>query len=249
VDLTDAVTIVTGGANGLGRSIVARLIGADARVVVFDRDPEAIAEVTRTLGPAMTRTVNLTDTAAADAAVDEVSSELGPVQVLVNNAGIIRNAPLVDVTRRTTREQRLDIWHQVIAINLTSIYTLSMAVAEQMIRQRVKGVIVNISSISAHGNPGQSAYSAAKAGVNALTVTWARELGTLGLRFVAVAPGFADTPSTRAALSESRLDDLVNRIPMRRLADADEIAFTVEHAIRNDYLNGAVIPVDGGLVL
>lgn len=249
MELAGAVAVVTGGANGLGRSIVARLGGAGARVVVFDHDAEALAEVARELDPALTRAVDLTDPAAADAAVEEAFNEVGPVRVLVNNAGIIRSGPLVDVTRRTSREERLEAWNQVIAINLTSVYALSMSVAERMIQARVTGVIVNIGSISAAGNPGQGAYSAAKAGVNALTVTWARELGAMGLRCVAVAPGFVDTPSTRAALSEARLADLVERVPVRRLADADEIASAVEHAIRNDYLNGAVIPVDGGLVL
>ena len=249
MELAGAVTVVTGGANGLGRSIVARLGRAGARVVVFDHDAEALAEVARELDPALTRAVDLTDPAAADAAVEAAFNEVGPVRVLVNNAGIIRNGPLVDVTRRTTREQRLEAWNQVIAINLTSVYALSMSVAERMIGARVTGVIVNIGSISAAGNPGQGAYCAAKAGVNALTVTWARELGALGLRCVAVAPGFVDTPSTRAALSEARLADLVERVPVRRLADPDEIASAVEYAIRNDYLNGAVIPVDGGLVL
>ncbi len=249
MELAGAVAVVTGGANGLGRSIVARLGRAGARVVVFDHDAEALAEVARELDPALTRAVDLPDPAAADAAVAAAFNEVGPVRVLVNNAGIIRNGPLVDVTRRTTREERLEAWNQVIAINLTSVYALSMSVAERMIRARVNGVIVNIGSISAAGNPGQSAYSAAKAGVNALTVTWARELGALGLRCVAVAPGFVDTPSTRAALSEARLADLVKRVPVRRLADADEIASAVEYAIRNEYLNGAVIPVDGGLVL
>lgn len=249
MDLADAITVVTGGASGLGRSIAACLVRAGARVVVFDRDAEALADVARDLNLAVARNVDLTDAEAVDAAVARLFDELGAVQVLVNNAGIIRNAPLVDVTRRTTREQRLDTWNEVIAVNLGSVFSVSMSVAERMIRARVKGVIVNISSISAAGNVGQGAYAAAKAGVNALTATWARELGPLGVRTVAVAPGFVDTPSTRAALSEARLGELVDRIPVRRLAAADEVASTVEHAIRNDYLNGVVIPVDGGLVL
>lgn len=247
--IAEAVTVVTGGANGLGRSIVARLIAANARVVVFDHDAGAVADVKQDLHPAMAVAVDLTDAEATDAALEEVFAALGPVQILVNNAGIIRNAPLVDITRRTTRAQRLEAWNDVVAINLTSVYALAMAVAERMVSERIGGVIVNISSISAAGNPGQSAYSAAKAGVNALTVTWARELGAMGIRTVAVAPGFTDTPSTRSALSDARLAELESRIPVGRLADADEIAATVEHAITNDFLNGAIIQVDGGLIL
>jgi 3-oxoacyl-[acyl-carrier protein] reductase len=240
---------VTGGASGLGRAIVARLAGAGAHVAVLDRDGDGLAKLADEMDVALTRTVDLTDSAATDAAVAEVFEALGPVRILINNAGIIRNAPLVDVMRLATREERLDTWHEVIAVNLTSVFAISMSVADRMVAQRTPGVIVNIGSISAGGNPGQSAYSAAKAGVHALTATWARELGPLGVRVMAVAPGFADTPSTHSALSEARLADLNDRVPLRRLADANEIALAVEQVIRNDYMSGAVIPVDGGLVL
>jgi 3-oxoacyl-[acyl-carrier protein] reductase len=249
LDPADTPTIVTGGASGLGRAIVARLADAGARVAVLDRDGDGLARLSDEVDVALTRTVELTDSTATDAAVAEVFDALGPVRILINNAGIIRNAPLVDVMRRATLEERLKTWHEVIAVNLTSVFAVSTSVADRMVAQRATGVIVNIGSISAAGNPGQSAYSAAKAGVHALTATWARELGPLGVRVNAIAPGFADTPSTHAALSETRIADLNSRVPMRRLADADEIALAVEQVIRNDYMNGAVIPVDGGLVL
>jgi 3-oxoacyl-[acyl-carrier protein] reductase len=118
-----------------------------------------------------------------------------------------------------------------------------------MIIRRKKGVIVSISSISANGNPGQSAYSAAKAGVNALTSTWAKELGPLGLRFAAIAPGFLDTPSTRAALSEAIIARLQQQVPLRKLGDVEHIFLALRHIIENDYLTGTVLEVDGGLVI
>jgi 3-oxoacyl-[acyl-carrier protein] reductase len=118
-----------------------------------------------------------------------------------------------------------------------------------MLRRRKKGVVINLSSISAHGNPGQSAYSAAKAGVNALTRTWAKELGGFGIRFVSIAPGFLDTASTRAALSEPILSRLQEQIPLRRLGEVEHIYQTVRFIIENDYVNGTVLEIDGGLTV
>jgi 3-oxoacyl-[acyl-carrier protein] reductase len=118
-----------------------------------------------------------------------------------------------------------------------------------MLIKRTKGVVVSVSSISARGNAGQSAYAAAKAGVNALTVTWAKELGPMGLRFVAIAPGFIDTPSTRDALSDAILAKLKLKVPLRRLGDLESVYLAVAYAIENNYVNGTVLEVDGGLVI
>jgi 3-oxoacyl-[acyl-carrier protein] reductase len=106
-----------------------------------------------------------------------------------------------------------------------------------------------MSSISARGNAGQSAYSAAKAGVNALTRTWAKELSGLGLRFVSIAPGFLDTSSTREALSDANLTKLKGQIPLRRLGEAEHVYQTVRFIVENDYVNGTVLEIDGGLVI
>jgi 3-oxoacyl-[acyl-carrier protein] reductase len=110
-------------------------------------------------------------------------------------------------------------------------------------------VIVNISSVSAKGNAGQSAYSAAKAGLEALTKVWAKELAPLGIRCFAIAPGFCDTESTHKAISERMLQETVGRVPIKRLGTAQEIASFVIAGIENDFLNGKILEVDGGLVV
>ena len=125
---------------------------------------------------------------------------------------------------------------------------MSSHVVERMVRSRTRGLIVNISSVMAAGNPGQSAYSAAKAGVEALAVTWARELGGFGIRAVAIAPGFIDTPSTRQGLSPERLEDWVRKTPLRRLGTVEEVARAVVYAAENDFVTGTVLEVAGGLV-
>ena len=133
--------------------------------------------------------------------------------------------------------------------DLDSVFFVTSRVVEHMISRRSKGIVISVSSISANGNAGQSAYSAAKAGVNALTKTWAKELGPLGFRFAAIAPGFLDTISTRAALSESILDRLRQQIPLRRFGDVENIFQTARFIVENDYVNGAVLEIDGGLVI
>jgi len=141
----------------------------------------------------------------------------------------------------------LEEWDKVISSNLTSVFLVSRRVAEKMVRTRTKGVIVNISSISAKGNVGQSAYSAAKAGVEAMTAVWAKELAPYGIRVAAVAPGFVGTDSTRTVLSESVLAETISRVPLRRLGEAGEIAKAVMFILDNDFFHGKVLSVDGGL--
>jgi 3-oxoacyl-[acyl-carrier protein] reductase len=118
-----------------------------------------------------------------------------------------------------------------------------------MIMRRINGVIVNISSISAKGNAGQSAYSAAKAGLESMTIVWSKELGSFGIRCVAIAPGFIETEAMYRALSGERIEELKQQNPLKRLGKDENISSTVLFAINNDYVNGCVIGIDGGLIL
>jgi 3-oxoacyl-[acyl-carrier protein] reductase len=247
--IVDRSVLITGGASGLGLATVRALDQGGARIAVFDRDARALEALSRELPHALLRLVELTDLKAVDAAVEDLFASFGSINTLINNAGIIRSAPLIDVLQRQTRNQRMAVWDDVIASNLSAIFGLTMCVAERMLKHRINGVIVNVSSIAASGNPGQSAYSAAKAGVEALTRTWAKELGPLGIRANCVSPGFIDTPSTHAALGTERVSMLEGEVPLRRLGAASEVAMAIMHLIENDYANGAVLRVDGGLVI
>jgi 3-oxoacyl-[acyl-carrier protein] reductase len=141
------------------------------------------------------------------------------------------------------------MWNKVLAADLSSVFYMTVCVVEKMITTRTRGVVVNISSVSSSGNAGQSAYSAAKAGVNALTAVWAKELGPMGIRVVALAPGFTDTDSTKDAVSEAALRETVKKVPLRRLGKPAEIADGVVSVIRNDFFNGKVFELDGGLIV
>lgn len=242
--------LVTGGGSGIGRFLAERLETESAEVCVLEVDAARCAELRETSGGRIKAwSCDVTDPAAVDAALLVIFDAGFEPDVLINNAGIIHSEPLVNMLSRGDRVHSRESWRHVMATDLDSVFFVTSRIVDRMLAKRVKGVIISISSISANGNPGQSAYSAAKAGVNALTRAWAKELGGMGLRFAAIAPGFMDTPSTRAALSEAVVTRIQQQIPLRRLGELECIFLAVRHIIENDYLTGTVLEVDGGLVI
>lgn len=246
--LAGKTCVVTGGASGLGLEIVNQLLAGDATVAVFDSNTKALDNLTQS-EKLRTYNCDVTDEAQVENCIADVASNLGKVDVLVNNVGILFSAPLISLTPSGLQKHDSKMWDKVIATNLSSAFYASKHAAEAMLKKRTKGVIVNISSVSAKGNAGQSAYSAAKAGLEALTKVWSKELAPLGIRCFAVAPGFCDTDSTHAALTEKVLADTISKVPIKRLGKTKEIASFVIAGIENDFFNGKVLEVDGGLVI
>jgi 3-oxoacyl-[acyl-carrier protein] reductase len=239
--------IVTGGVKGLGRAMVDRLIDKGAAVTVFDLDVAGL-DALKTEQPQVHGVeCDLANSDQVEAKVDEHFEALGATDVLINNAGILVSAPLVSITSNGIEKHRADLWQRVLSSDLSSVFYMTSSVVAGMIRTRTRGLVINISSVSATGNPGQSAYSAAKAGVNALTVVWARELSPMGIRVAGVAPGFTETESTKAAISEAVLRETVKRVPLRRLGQPAEIADGVMWVIANDFFAGRILELDGGL--
>lgn len=242
--------LVTGGGSGIGRFLVGRLETEPAEVCVLEVDAARCTELHEASGGRTKAwTCDVADPIAVDAALQAIFDTGFEPDVLINNAGIIHSEPLVNMLSRGERAHSRESWRRVMSTDLDSVFYVTSRVVDRMLAKRRKGIVISISSISANGNPGQSAYSAAKAGVNALTRTWAKELGGLGLRFAAIAPGFIDTPSTRAALSEAAIARLQQQIPLRRMGELESIYLAVRHVIENDYLTGTVLEVDGGLVM
>ena len=248
--IVGARVLITGGGSGIGKFLAERLIAEAAEVCVLELDAARCIELSEASGGKIKAwACDVTDPDAIDTALKAIFDSGFEPDVLINNAGVIHSEPLVNMLARGERVHSRESWRHVMATNLDSVFFVTSRVVDHMIAKRKKGIVISISSIAANGNPGQSAYSAAKAGINALTHTWAKELGVLGLRFAAIAPGFFDTPSTRSALSEAAITRLQQQIPLRRMGDLESIYLAARHIIENDYLTGTIMEVDGGLVI
>jgi 3-oxoacyl-[acyl-carrier protein] reductase len=237
--------VITGSSGEIGSHLARHfaaagwtVLGIDARAPQGGQPPHVA-----------TVTCDLADGAAATAALDDLRARYGPPDVLVNCAGRIANAPLL--TRGTDAWQVHDfaLWRDVIDSGLTSAFHATAICARQMIEARRKGVVVNISSVCANGNPGQVAYSAAKAGLNGLTLALAKELGPLGIRVAGLAPGYFDTISTTRNVTDARLAKVIAAVPVKRLGRVAEIAHAIDFIVENDYVNGTILELDGGLVV
>lgn len=249
MDLRGKQIIVTGGVKGLGRAMVEKLISLECGVTVFDIDVAGLAALQAAHPAIQCVACDLSNYEQVSAGTKKFFADRGAADVLINNAGILYSEPLIKITEDGLKLHDHESWDRVLRTNLNSVFYMTLAVVEKMVTTRTKGVVVNIGSVSAAGNPGASAYSAAKAGVHALTRAWAKELGPMGIRVIAIAPGFMDTDSARAATSETALRETINRVPLRRLGKVDEVAAAAVAAIENDFFNGKIFELDGGLIL
>jgi len=253
--LREKVVIVTGAAAGIGRATALRFAEEGARVAAWDiREDEAgalVEALSAASGEGMFARVDVGDAAAVEAAVEAVVDRWGRVDVLVNNAGIVRDAQLVkwkdDEVASVMTDETFDA---VIRVNLKGVFHCARAVVPHMIRGG-GGVILNASSVvGLHGNFGQTNYAAAKAGVISMTQTWARELGRYGIRVNAVAPGFIATEILRS-MPQRVLDQMVARTPLGRMGEPRDIAdaYVWLASAQSRFVHGAVLSVDGGLVV
>jgi 3-oxoacyl-[acyl-carrier protein] reductase len=253
VKLENRVVLITGAAGGLGSAMARRLAARHARLALVDMEPAKLQLLADELGLNSSRCLCLACDVTAEDPVDQamarVREHFGRFDVLVNNAGITRDALLIKFRDgELVSRMSLAQWRQVIDVNLTGVFLCGRAAAEQMARAGNGGVIVNIASISRHGNMGQTNYSASKAGVAALTVAWARELARLGIRVASISPGFIHTDMV-AAMKPEALDQMRKNIPAGRLGEPDEIARTVEFIIENEFVSGRDFGIDGGMRL
>ena len=243
----DSAILITGGASGLGKTLAVNLASMAAKVIVIDKNQESLALLKQEQPLINCYCGDLTNYDEVNALIGKIFEEHGKINVLVNNAGIIHSEPLINLLSREDIKHKVENWNRTIDINLNAVFYVTVNMAEKMVKTRSKGVIINISSISANGNAGQSAYSATKAAINALTVTWSKELGMFGIRAVAIAPGFMDTPSTRAALTENKIKQYQNATPLNRMGKTEELLNAVIFVMENDFYNGTILSLDGGL--
>ncbi len=248
--LAGRVCLVTGGAAGIGRATVQKFVAEGATVHCGDVDEARGAETAAALG-ATFRRVNVAERAEVDAWVADVVARHDRIDVLVNNAGILRDAQLVKVKDGEVVSQMSEAaWDAVIAVNLKGVFNCTQAVAPTMIRQG-SGVILNASSVvGLYGNFGQTNYVATKAGVIGMTRVWARELGRYGIRVNVVAPGFIGTEMI-LAMPEKILDGMKARTPLGRVGEPADIAnaYAFLASAEAGFITGAVLSVDGGIVI
>ncbi|HEU0225581.1 MAG TPA: SDR family oxidoreductase [Steroidobacteraceae bacterium] len=253
MQLASKVVAVTGAGRGLGRAIATAFAAKGANIAALDIDPDEARATCALCESAGVRAgafaVDVADESAVSAGLDAVIADLGRLDVMVNNAGITRDALLVKVKDGAViGKMSLEQWQAVLAVNLTGVFLCAREAAERMIRLGNGGLIINISSISREGNVGQTNYSATKAGVAAMTVVWAKELARHGIRSAAIAPGFCAT-DILAAMKPELVARVTSTVPLRRLGQPAEIAATAVYVAENDFLTGRVVEVDGGLRL
>ena len=247
MDVQGQVAIVTGAASGLGRATAAALRAAGARLAMLDRDAAAVAAAAAELGGSPFA-LDVADAAAAEALLPGIEA-LGPVRVLVNCAGV---APVGKILGRDG-PLPLAAFEQAVRVNLIGSFNLLRLAAAAMVKntpdaQGERGVIVNTASIAAfEGQIGQTAYAASKGGVASLTLPAARELATLGIRVMAIAPGLFGTPMLQA-MPEKVQASLAATVPFPgRFGRPEEYAALVLHILANPMLNGSVLRLDGAL--
>ena len=252
MDLKNKVIVITGAARGLGAAMAKRLAKQGARLALVDLDADSIADAAAACeGAAEVNTygANVADESQVVALFEQILRDCGAIDGLVNNAGITRDALLIKYKDgELLSKMSLDDWQAVINVNLTGVFLCGREAAAHMAQLGNGGVIINISSISRAGNVGQGNYSATKSGVEAMAVTWGKELSRYGIRTGAVAPGFINTEMV-AAMPDNAKEKIAGMVPLKRMGEPDEIAQAVQFIFENDYFSGRLIEVDGALRL
>lgn len=253
MDLDGKTILVTGAARGLGAAIARDLAASGARLALLDLDEASLAgtldDCSTAGAEARAYAANVADEVQVEKAFAAIEKHFGEVAGLINNAGILRDGLLVKAKDgEISSRLSLEDWCAVIDVNLTGVFLCGREAATQMIEGGTGGCIVNVSSISRAGNFGQSNYSAAKAGVAALTTVWAKELARHNIRVNAIAPGFVKTEMV-ASMRPEVLERMAADIPAGRLCTPEEVAHACLYLLENDYMNGRVLEIDGGLRL
>ncbi|WP_271273444.1 SDR family oxidoreductase [Aliamphritea hakodatensis] len=251
MELKDKVIVITGGGRGLGRAMALQVAAKGARLALVDLDQQGLDE---TIGLCMELgteargyIANIAEEDAVTELFDDIAQDFGAIHGLVNNAGITRDGLFIKVKDgKVVSKMSLDNWNLVMDVNLTGTFLCGREAAVKMIELGCEGCIINISSISRNGNMGQTNYTATKAGVQAMAVTWAKELARYNIRAASIAPGYIGTEMVMSMKPEA-LEKIAAGIPAKRLGKPEEIASTVAFILENDYINGRCIEVDGAL--
>jgi 3-oxoacyl-[acyl-carrier protein] reductase len=251
MDLESKHILITGGARGIGYSIAESLLNKKAVISIVDIDEDAVADAVSRLskvGLVHGYTANVASEESVEQLFLSLKKDHAKLDGIVNNAGILRDGLLVKEKNGELTTMSLAQWQSVIDVNLTGVFLCGRAAAAWMVKEKTPGVIVSISSISKAGNIGQSNYSAAKAGVSALSVTWAKELARYNIRVADIAPGFIATEMTNAMKDEAKAR-VSEMVPLKRWGQPQHISQAVSFILENDYYSGRTLEVDAAMRL
>jgi 3-oxoacyl-[acyl-carrier protein] reductase len=250
MQLDNKLAVITGSGRGIGRAMALAFAQKHAHVALLDlnaADLERTQALCQAEGvQARAYVCNVAREEEVVSTLDTVVRDFGRLDVMINNAGITKDALLVKVQDgKIVSKMSMDQWQAVINVNLTGVFLGAREAAARMIALGNGGVIISTSSISRSGNVGQTNYSATKAGVAAMTVVWAKELGRYGIRAGAIAPGFTRT-EILDAMKPEMIERAVAGVPLKRMAEPAEMADAALFIAQNDYFSGRVIELDGG---
>jgi 3-oxoacyl-[acyl-carrier protein] reductase len=253
MQIKDKTIVITGAARGIGRALAVRFASQGAHIALLDLNAESLraaAEQCAAYGVrAMTYALDVSVEEQISSTLDRVVQDFGGLDIIVNNAGIVKDALLLKVKDgEVVGKMTLQQWQAVIDVNLTGVFLCAREAAARMVKLAKGGVIINISSISRQGNAGQTNYTAAKSGVASMTVVWAKELARYGIRVGCIAPGFTHT-DILASMKPEVLEKVIAPVPLKRLGQPDEIAHAAQFIVENDFFTGRCIDLDGGLRL
>ena len=252
--INNKVIAITGGGRGIGRAIAISLAKKGAKIALLDLDDDAMAEtadqVKEAGSIAHSYNCNVTDEDTVVATFKQIVSDFGSIHGLVNNAGILRDATLIKVKDgKVVKKMSADNFSLVVDVHMKGAFLCTREAATHMVEQGVEeGCIISMSSAAFRGNFGQTNYSAAKAGIVAMSRVWSKELAKFNIRSMAIAPGAIETDLLRTMPPEA-LQQLANSIPLGRIGSVNNIAQAVEMILENDYLSGDVIDVNGGMFI
>ncbi len=252
MNIAGKVIVITGAGRGLGQSMALTLAAQGARLALvdlsLDRLTDTVRQCTDLGAQASAYAADVSKETDVVALFDRAARDFGRIDALINNAGLNADALLVKQRDGAIQTMSLDDFYKVVAVDLIGVFLCGREAAARMIVGQHPGVIINISSISLAGNIGQSNYAAAKAGVGAMTVTWAQELARYGIRVAAIAPGFSETQMVGSMKQEIQ-EKVRQRVPLHRFGKPEEIAHAALFILQNEYFNGRTLEIDGGLRL
>lgn len=246
MNVADCSILITGAASGIGRAAAQRFAQTGATVIAVDRSREGLSDL---LPGNRGHHVDVCDV-SSEASVESLAAMLRDrgrmPDVVINNAAVLRDQTLVSKLGKKLKKHSLADWQETLAANLTGTFLVAREMAALWIDARQPGLIINTSSVVRCGNAGQSAYSATKGGIDALTVTWSRELAPFRIRVAAIAHGFAETGMTER-IAPMFLQQIRKRSVLGRFAAVDELVDGIGFIIENDYFAGRTLELDGGM--